>query len=263
MTASRIPEQPPSISIERISQRFDTPTGETIAALASIDLDIHEGEFVAVVGPSGCGKSTLLNIISGLLRPSEGTVRVRGEEVVGIRPDVGYMPAKDSLLPWRTVRQNVELPMEFQRKPKSEESASRVSKLMSAVGLDGFEDYYPHALSQGMKQRGAIARTFATEPEILLLDEPFSALDAQTRVVVQDLFLSLWERHKSTVVLITHDIAEAVALADHVVVMSSRPGEIIGNYQVELPRPRSVEHLLFEEPAFQQYLMQIWKDLRK
>lgn len=251
-----------TIEIHDVTQRFRTPTGDSFSAIEEINLEIREGQFVAIVGPSGCGKSTLLNIISGLLPPSQGTVLVKGDPVEGVQQHVGYMPARDSLLPWRSVQRNVEFPLEIQRRLTEDERTERVLNLLDSVGLAGFADYYPHAISQGMRQRVAIARTFATQPEILLLDEPFSALDAQTRVVIQDLFLSIWEREHRTVVLITHDVAEAVALADRVVVMTPRPGRIKSTYEIDLTRPRSVEHLMFEEAQFQRHLKQIWKDLQ-
>lgn len=253
--------EPAVIRIRRLTQTFTSPKGESFDAVESIDLDVGDGEFVAIVGPSGCGKSTLLNIISGLLAPTLGEVLVKGTPVTGVHDDIGYMPARDLLLPWRTVERNVEFPMEIRRQAQ-DERRHRAHELLAAVGLGGFERYYPHTLSQGMRQRVAIARTFATKPDVLLMDEPFSALDAQTRVTIQDLFLKIWEAEHRTVVLITHDVAEAVALADRVVVMSARPGTIRSVYDIDLPRPRSVEHLLFEEPQFQRYLQRIWRDLQ-
>jgi NitT/TauT family transport system ATP-binding protein len=235
---------------------------DAVTAIRDVTLSIRPAEFTAIVGPSGCGKSTLLNLISGLRAPSRGTVRVHDEPVLGVRHDIGYMPARDALLPWRTVQKNVEFPMEVgTQRFSGADRRERARELIEAVGLRGFESFYPHALSQGMRQRVAIARTFATSPSILLLDEPFSALDAQTRVQIQDLFLSIWEREHHTVLLITHDVMEAVALADRVVVFSASPGTIKAVYDVNLPRPRSVEHLLFEEPVFQEHLRMIWRDL--
>ncbi|MPZ28264.1 MAG: ATP-binding cassette domain-containing protein [Micromonosporaceae bacterium] len=253
---------PAAIALRRLTQTFRSPKGESFDAIADIDLDVADGEFVAIVGPSGCGKSTLLNIVSGILPPTRGEVSVKDIPVTGVRDDIGYMPARDLLLPWRTVEHNVEFPLEIQRRLSPAERRQRAHELLAAVGLSGFERYYPHALSQGMKQRVAIARTFATRPDVLLMDEPFSALDAQTRVVVQDLFLTIWEAEHRTVVLITHDVTEAVALADRVVVMSPRPGTIRSVYDIALPRPRSVEQLLFEEPRYQRYLQRIWRDLQ-
>jgi NitT/TauT family transport system ATP-binding protein len=251
------------IVIEGVTQVFRAPErGGTVTAIRDISFDIRPGEFTAVVGPSGCGKSTLLNLISGLLSPSRGRLLIKGEPVSGVRNDVGYMPARDALLPWRTVQANVEFPLELRDRLPRERRRKHARALIDAVGLSGFESYFPHALSHGMRQRVAIARTFATSPDILLMDEPFSALDAQTRVQVQDLFLSMWEDEKHTVVLITHDVMEAVALADRVVVFSSAPGRLKAIYDIDLPRPRSVQRLLFEEPVFQDHLRTIWSDLK-
>jgi NitT/TauT family transport system ATP-binding protein len=251
------------IRIDSVTQVFPAYSGHApVTAIEDVTLDIQAGHFTAVVGPSGCGKSTLLNLISGLLRPTRGTVSVKGQQVTKVRDDIGYMPARDALLPWRTVQRNVEYPLESGSGLSAKERGARAKELIASVGLRGFEGHYPHTLSQGMRQRVAIARTFATSPDILLLDEPFSALDAQTRVHVQDLFLSLWEHAHRTVVLITHDVMEAVALADHVVVFGPSPGRVKAIYEIDLPRPRSVERLLFEEPVFQRYLRMIWSDLR-
>lgn len=257
----------PGIEIKGVSQQFSKPRkrGSSEPAvntvIRDINLTIPRGHFTAVVGPSGCGKTTLLNLISGLLAPTSGQVFVSGELVKDVRHDVGYMPARDALLPWRTVQRNVELPLEIQ-KVDPRVRGQKARELLSAVGLGGFETHHPYALSHGMRQRTNIARTFISDPEILLMDEPFSALDAQTRVHVQGLFLSMWEASRSTVVLITHDVMEAVALADTVVVFSHAPGRIKAIYDIDLPRPRSVENLLFDSPEFQGYIRQIWNDLR-
>lgn len=248
------------IVIDDVTHRFPGKQLST-PAVENIELTIEEGEFVAIVGPSGCGKSTLLNLISGLLRPTKGVVTVDSSPVEGVRESVGYMPARDSLLPWRTASGNVEFPLELRGGLDRKAREQRAGELLRAVGLTGFEDNFPSALSHGMRQRAAVARTFATSPRVLLMDEPFSALDAQTKIVVQDLFLQIWEAQKQTVVLITHDIMEAVALADRVVVFSRRPGRIKSIHEIDLPRPRNVQHLLFEEPRFQQYLKDIWGDL--
>jgi NitT/TauT family transport system ATP-binding protein len=250
------------VVVDDVTHFFASPKKGALPAIRNVSLEIREGEFAAVVGPSGCGKSTLLNLISGLLVPSKGSLLVKGEEVKSVRHDVGYMPARDALLPWRTVQKNVEFPLELQHTLSPNDRRERARELLASVGLAGFESYHPHALSQGMRQRVAIARTFATSPDILLMDEPFSALDAQTKLLVQDLFLSMWEREHHTVLLITHDVVEAVALADKVVVFSEAPGTVRSVYDIDLPRPRSVQRLLFEEPVFQDYLRTIWADLR-
>lgn len=249
------------IEVVDVTHQFVGRGGDTLTAVRDISFEINAGEFVAIVGPSGCGKSTLLNIISGLAKATQGEVRIGGELLNGVRSDVGYMPARDSLLPWRTCRQNVELPLELQHQLSARQRTETANSILESVGLQGFEGHYPSALSHGMRQRVAVARTFATVPQILLMDEPFSALDAQTKIVVQDLFLDIWEKQHQTVLLITHDVMEAVALADRVVVLSARPGIVKSVHKIDLPRPRSVRRLLSEEPRFQQYLHAIWEDL--
>ncbi len=249
------------VLIDGVTHRFAAPGGREITAIRDVTIEIPAEGFTAVVGPSGCGKSTLLNLISGLMKPTEGRVIVRDAEVTDVRGDIGYMPARDALLPWRTVIGNVEFALEMQGAHSSKRRSDMARTMIEAVGLGGFENYFPHALSHGMRQRTAIARTFITNPDIMLLDEPFSALDAQTRVHVQNLFLSMWERARHTVVLITHDVMEAVALADRVVVFSSAPGTVKAAYDIAFPRPRVVENLLFNEPRFREYLKQIWSDL--
>jgi NitT/TauT family transport system ATP-binding protein len=250
------------VSANNVTHFFPAPKSGALPAIRDVSFEIKDGEFAAIVGPSGCGKSTLLNLISGLIAPTRGRLVVGGEEVTGVRTDVGYMPGRDALLPWRTAIKNVEFPLELQHGLSVRERSDRARGLLAVVGLDGFESYYPYALSAGMRQRVAIARTFATSSTVLLMDEPFSALDAQTKVLVQDIFLSMWEREQRTVLLITHDVVEAVALADKVVVFSAAPGTVRSTYEVALPRPRSVQHLIFEEPVFQDYLKTIWADLR-
>jgi len=257
----RAPHERGGIEVSGVSHDFINPDGEPVRAISDITLSVAQGEFVAIVGPSGCGKSTLLNLISGLISPTAGTIEVGGSRIGGVHKDVGYMPARDSLLPWRTSSQNVSLPLELQGIGDKNTRAARAKELLESVGLGGYERHFPSAMSHGMRQRTAVARTFATKPAVLLMDEPFSALDAQTKVAVQDLFLGIWEAQKQTVLLITHDVMEAVALADRVVVMSPRPGVIRAVHEIDLPRPRSVKHLLFDEPKFQEYLRRIWKDL--
>jgi len=251
---------PSGIVVKDVTHTFEA-SGGSVPAIEEVSLEVAEHEFVAIVGPSGCGKSTLLNIVSGLLTPTAGTVAVGGVPVRGVPRDVGYMPARDSLLPWRSCLDNVALPLEIRGEIGRAQRRERARELIEAVGLGGFERAFPSALSHGMRQRVAVARTFATQPSVLLMDEPFSALDAQTKITIQDLFLSIWEAQHQTVVLITHDVMEAVALADRVVVFSRRPGRIKSIHDIDLPRPRSVQQLIFEEPRFQQHLRDIWRDL--
>jgi NitT/TauT family transport system ATP-binding protein len=204
-----------------------------------VSLDVADEEFVALVGPSGCGKSTVLNMVAGLVTPTAGTIHLDGVPVSGVPPGVGYVFQKDTVFPWRTVRQNVELGLAYRGMP-SAERAQRVQEAIRLVGLDGFEDAFPATLSGGMRQRVALVRTLVVEPEILLMDEPFGALDTHTKLRLQAQLLALWTRQRQTVVFVTHDLAEAITLADRVLVMTSRPGRIKHVHAVRLPRPRDV-----------------------
>ncbi|MCS6931745.1 MAG: ABC transporter ATP-binding protein [Acetobacteraceae bacterium] len=221
---------------DRVTKRFRKPGPgrEVITAVQDVSLSCGEAEVVAVIGPSGCGKSTLLGMASGLTKPSEGSVFVDGEEVDGPNAHVAFMLQRDLLLPWRTIRANVEFGLEIRGVPAAERQRRALS-LLASFGLADFADVYPHQISGGMRQRAAMARTLAHDPDVLLLDEPFSALDAMTKLVLQgDLARMLAERRK-TALLITHDLEEAVALSDRVLVMSARPGRIIAEIPVDLP----------------------------
>lgn len=229
--------------------------------LDGIELTVGRGEFVALVGTSGCGKSTLLNMMAGLSQPTRGTVKMRGKEVDGIPPAMGYMFQTDSLLPWRTVIGNVEMGLELAGMPADRRRASALGQL-AELGLRGFENHWPSELSGGMRQRACLARTWLTNPDILLMDEPFGALDSQTRLMIQEAFLSVWEKRQQSVVLVTHDIEEAVAMADRVIVMSARPGRIKSEYRIELERPRSLVALR-SDARFHAYWQQIWADLEE
>ena len=247
------------IAINNLSHRFEID-GREVLALADISLEIDDGEFIAIIGPSGCGKSTLLNIISGLFEPSTGRVTVDGRPVTGLNPRIGYMFARDALLPWRTALANVEFGLEL-RGVAVRERRERAQELLRLAGLQGFEASYPSQLSQGMRQRVALARTLAIDPDIVLMDEPFGALDAQTKLVLEDEFLRIWERHRKTVVFVTHDLFEAIAMADRVVVFGAHPGRIKSIVGVDLPRPRSVTGGRFG-PRFQDLYERLWEDLR-
>lgn len=247
----------PKIVIDHVTQRFSSQQTDVLA-VSEVMLDIESGSFVSIVGPSGCGKSSLLNVVSGLAPPTEGCVRIDGTIVDGIHPSIGYMFARDGLMPWRTALENVELGLELRNVPDRRAVATR---LLSDVGLSGFEGHYRHQLSQGMRQRVALARTFATDPEIVLMDEPFGALDAQTRMLIQDTFLKIWEEKKKTVLFITHDLMEAITLSDTVVVMSHRPGRIKKIVPIDLPRPRSATSLHFDA-TFRQFYEVLWNELR-
>ncbi|MEL0166501.1 MAG: ABC transporter ATP-binding protein [Pseudomonadaceae bacterium] len=221
-----------------VGHRYD-PTPGSPMAVQNIDLDINRHEFVAVVGPSGCGKSTLLRMVSGLLVPSEGTVSVFGKQVDGPRDDVGIVFQKPTLLPWLTVRKNVLFPLKHKFGRYSEQDEKRANELLAMAGLEAFADKMPDELSGGMQQRVGIVRALLLNPDILLMDEPFSALDAMTREQIGFDLLKIWDENPKTVLFITHSISEAVLLADRVLVMSKRPGSVLDLIDVDLPRPRS------------------------
>jgi len=251
----------PHITVENIRHwYYDTRTKGVVEAISHAETKIGHREFVSIVGPSGCGKTTLLNMIAGMVVPSQGTLSIDGRRVSGIQPDtIGYMVARDTLLPWRTVIKNVEFALEFgshdgDRRKEAEE-------FVSLVGLDGFEDHYPDQLSHGMRQRAALARTLVGRPKVLLMDEPFGALDAQTRLLMQNEFVHLWEARQTTVVFVTHDLIEAMAMSDRVLVFSARPGRIKADYRVDFPRPRIVDELQ-DDPAFQALHRNIWGELK-
>jgi NitT/TauT family transport system ATP-binding protein len=230
------------VEVTGVEQYFVSPLREKVQALRDISLLVEPGEFVAIVGPSGCGKTTLLNLVGGLLEPTGGGILVGGSAPRAGAPYLGYLFARDCLLNWRTAAGNVALPLEI-RGVARKEREQRVMATLTAVGLRDFVHSYPAQLSHGMRQRVALARMLVTEPTTLLLDEPFSALDAQTRLLMHSRFLAIWERHRSTVLLITHDLGEAITLADRVIVLSRRPGRIKVEFRVDIPRPRRVAEL--------------------
>lgn len=247
------------LSIEGVRKEYQV-RGKTVVALDGVDLTVAEGEFVTVVGPSGCGKSTLLNLIVGLLRANEGRIVFRGAPIDGICTQIGYVTQKDNLLPWRTLIENVEIALEIKGVAKDARRA-RAMELIGQVGLGGFEDHYPHELSGGMRQRANIIRTLIYDPELILMDEPFGPLDAQTRIVLQDQLLKLWFASKKTIIFITHDLIEAIALADRVVLMSSRPGRIKSVENIRIGRPRDVFRI-HESPEFRVAYEKLWQELR-
>ena len=230
---------PPCVRLEEVGVTFEAP-GQRIQALVRVDLEVGEGEFVALLGPTGCGKSTLLRVVSDLTHPSDGRVEVRGRPAAEARRanEFGFVFQEPALLPWRSALDNVMLPLEVVKYPPSERRA-RCERLLGMVGLTKFVNSYPHQLSGGMKQRVAIVRALAWNPSILLMDEPFSALDELTKTQLQDELLDIWSREKKTILFVTHNISEAVYLADRVVVMSAHPGRIVETMAVELPRPRA------------------------
>ena len=249
-----------SIELRGVTKRFLTPADKVFTAIRDINMAVAPGEFVAVVGPTGSGKSTTLGLISGLERPSEGSVKVMGKPVQGIDPRIGYVFQADAVFPWKNVLNNVATGPRFRGQPKAQ-ALERARDWIARVGLSGFEDRYPHQLSGGMRKRVALAQTFINEPQILLMDEPFSALDVQTRTMMEDELLQLWSAYSASVVFVTHDLEEAISLADRVCVITSGPGTIKGIYTIDLPRPRKVAEIRFE-PRFLQLYHQIWEDLR-
>ncbi len=247
------------LKVDAVSVRFDTAEG-SITAVDDVSLTVKQGEFLSVIGPSGCGKSTLFNVIGGLLGNHQGEVRVGGETVSGPHKSIGMVFQEESTFPWRTVRDNVAFPLELIGMPK-EKRSERARHFISMVGLDGFENRFPGELSGGMRQRVSLARTLASEPKILLMDEPFAALDEQTRLLLGDKVLQIQQQIKQTTLLITHNITEAVQMSDRILVMTYRPGKVKRIVDIDLPRPRTSE--IVGSEAFGRYVAQIWNDLRE
>lgn len=245
------------LKIDNVYKEYQGRNGKTIA-LNGVSLDIKENEFICVVGPSGCGKSTLLNIIAGLLEPTSGTVSLDGKVIEGTGVERGVVFQQYALFPWRTVLKNVMFPLEMKNVPKAEAEAI-ARKYIKSVGLEGFEKSFPKELSGGMKQRVAIARAYAANPEVLLLDEPFGALDAQTRVQLQSELLETWEKEKKTCFFITHDVDEAVILAQRVIIMSARPGRIKKIVDIDIPYPRT--QATKTDPRFLELKSEIWNQV--
>ena len=245
----------PALAVETLSKRF-----ADLTALENVSFVVKKGEFVALIGPSGCGKSTLFNIIGGLIGDYSGRVLVDGEPIAGAHQAIGMVFQEESTFPWRTTLDNIAFPLEIAGVKKAEREA-RARDLVKLVGLQGFEGRYPAELSGGMRQRTALARTLAFQPKILLMDEPFAALDEQTRLLLGDKLLQIQQSLQQTTLLITHNIAEAVQLADRVVVMTFRPGRVKRIFEIDLPRPR--DSAIVGSAAFGQYVAQIWNDLRE
>jgi len=250
----------PAIELRAVTKRFRTPSGGVYTAIEDLDLTVEPGEFCAVVGPTGCGKSTTLSLVSGLEAANGGAALIHGGPVAGIDPRVGFMFQTDAVFPWRSVLDNVAAGPRFRGVAKHE-AVETARDWLRRVGLSGFEDRLPHQLSGGMRKRVALAQTLINEPEILLMDEPFSALDVQTRQIVQDELLSLWELTRPAVVFVTHDLEEAISLADKVVVLTAGPGTVKDTFRIDLPRPRHVQEIRFQ-PRFVELYEQIWTSLR-
>ena len=249
------------IRLEGVSKSFQKDA-QKVTALLPTDLAIARSEFIALVGPSGCGKSTILNMVAGLLTPSEGRLFYDGALVEGLNSRVGYMTQKDTLLPWRSAADNIAAPLELARhKTSRSERADRVKRMIELVGLKGFESHYPGELSGGMRRRVALARMLIYDPEVLLMDEPFGALDAQLKLVMHDEIRRIVEIGAKTVLFVTHDLGEAIALADRVVVFTGRPGRIKIVRDIDLPRPRDVFRIRFSD-HFTRLHEELWDQLR-
>ena len=249
----------PTLRIEHVTKSFDTAKGR-ITAVDDVSLDIRQGEFISVIGPSGCGKSTLMNMVGGLLGDFEGRILLDGKPVLGCQPSIGMVFQEESTFPWRTAIENVAFPLEAAGMARDARNA-RARDLLDLVGLTGFENHYPSELSGGMRQRIAIARTLAFEPRVLLMDEPFAALDEQTRMLLGDKVVQIQQQLRQTTLLITHNISEAVNLSDRVLIMTFRPGRIKRVVDIDLPRPRSSDMMGTEK--FGRYVAEIWHDLRE
>jgi len=252
----------PAIELSSVTKRFATAGAEPYTALRDLDLTVAPGEFCAVVGPTGCGKSTTLTLVAGLERASAGEVRVDGKPVSGITPGVGFMFQTDAILPWQTVLDNVSAGLRYRGTPKRQ-ARVQAQDWVRRVGLTGFEDRFPHQLSGGMRKRVALAQNLITEPRIILMDEPFSALDVQTRAKMSTELLDLWDQTRPAVVFVTHDLEEAIALADKVVVLSAGPAATVkAVFRIDLPRPRIVQEIRFDRQFTDLYSL-IWEALRE
>ncbi|WP_085556538.1 ABC transporter ATP-binding protein [Azospirillum agricola] len=253
----------PALSLEGVTCSFPSPDGrgQAYTAVRDASFTVADGEFVSIVGPTGSGKSTLLNVAAGLLRPSAGRALSFGAPVTGINPKAGYMFQAEALMPWKSALENVAAGLEFRGVAKRE-ALDRARPWLARVGLDGFGDRYPHQLSGGMRKRVALAQTLIVDPKIVLMDEPFSALDIQTRQMMENELLDLWASDRKSVVFITHDLEEAIAMSDRVLVLSAGPGaRLIGEYRIDLDRPRDVAEIRMT-PRFLQLHQEIWNQLR-
>lgn len=248
------------VSLNHVTKSFSLKEGE-FTAVREVSFSIKEGEFVSIVGPSGCGKSTVLGMISGIIPITSGTIVINGNEVNRIRGEVGYLFQRDALLPWKTVMENVMLSLIF-RKVEKTKAIKKAEEWIDKVGLTGFEDYFPHRLSGGMRKRVSLAMTLVYNPQIILMDEPFSALDVQTRNLMENEVLEIWAEFRKTILFVTHDLEEAIALSDRVIVFSSCPGRVKEEYEIGLGRPRNVTDIRFHD-MFNEIYLRIWRDLKE
>ncbi len=250
----------PAIRFENLTKTFVSRENRVVVAVDNVTFDVSEGEFVAIIGPSGCGKTTTLNVLSGIADVTAGRALIRGAAPSQSRFEIGYVFQQDTVLPWKRVIENIETGLVIRNVPAAERRR-RAEELVRLVGLQGFEQAFPFELSGGMRKRVALATSLAYNPSILLMDEPFGALDAQTRLVLQDELLRIWEADRKTVLFVTHDIGEAICLADRIIVMTARPGRLKSQFTVNLPRPRTAEEARLS-PGFDQLYAAIWNDLR-
>jgi NitT/TauT family transport system ATP-binding protein len=255
---------PRSLRVEHVYKVFVSKPKrhrQALLAVRDVSLDIKPGEFITFVGPSGCGKSTVLNMLAGLELPSEGSLFQGARKIDQLNTHVGYITQDDNLLPWRTLLTNVELALELKGVRKAQRRP-RAHELLASLGLGGFEDAYPHQLSGGMRKRGSIARTLVADDPVILMDEPFGPLDAQTRLLLQDELLRIWTGSGKTIVFVTHDLVEAIALSDRIVIFTSVPGTIKSIHTIDISRPRDVFHI-HEAPGFNDLFDALWAELRE
>ena len=261
VTAAKVAIGPAVVRLDRVDVAFPEPSGAVFKAVSGATLDVAGSEFVAIVGPTGCGKSTLLNCAAGLLKPAAGHVEVFGARLTGLNANAGYLFQQDALMPWKTARDNIALALEVGG-TASGEASERAQAWLTRVGLKSFGDRYAHQLSGGQRKRVGLAQVLIRNPKILLMDEPFGPLDAQTRQIMGNLLLQLWADDKKAVMFVTHDLEEAIALADRVVIMSAGPeARIIGDYTIDLARPRDATEVRLQ-PRFHELHKAIWSQLR-
>jgi NitT/TauT family transport system ATP-binding protein len=260
-TAPAVSGSTPAVSLDDVQVSFRLADDTTYTAVQRATLDVADGEFVAIVGPTGCGKSTLLNVAAGLIAPSNGAATIFGNALTGLNRQAGYLFQAEALFPWKTATENVAIGLEIAGTPKAE-ARERAQSWLTRVGIGGFGDRYPHMLSGGQRKRVGLVQVLIRDPKILLMDEPFGPLDAQTRQIMGNLLLDLWSADRKAVLFVTHDLEEAIALSDRVVIMSAGPAaRIIGNWNVPLPRPRDIGEVKLE-PTFHELHREIWEALK-